>query len=284
MVDDGSNDGTATILKGVQDQRFKYSIQPNKGAAAARNAAFRLSTGEFIKFMDADDLVNRECIQIQVNKIMDHPGSIASAKWYRFYNDDINNINLAPETVWKDLPGIDWLVNSLIDSGANMMQPGIFLVPKDIAEKAGPWNETLSLIDDYEYMVRILTHSKQVFFCEDAVLMYRSGIPDNLSGKKTAGHMRSAFDALYLAAGTILAVRDDERSRLACANTFQKWAYQFYPDHPELVNKTELQIRKLGGSTIHLGGGKMYILLCSLIGWKRAKRVKMFIKGERLLT
>jgi glycosyltransferase involved in cell wall biosynthesis len=280
VVDDGSEDETQSILKSIQDKRFKYIIQPNKGASAARNAAFKLSTGGFIKFMDADDLINNACIQNQLAQIIEKPDCIASAKWGRFYTNDASDFKLAPEKIYRDLSGIDWLVNSLIDSGANMMQPGIFLMPRNIIETAGQWNEELSLIDDFEYMVRVISSCLYVLFCEEAVLMYRSGISNNLSGKKSRKHMKSAFIALNLGIERILEIKNDSRSRLACANTYQMWAYQFYPYHRELCNKTEQQIIKLGGSNISLGGGKMYILLTKLIGWKKAKKLKMLLTGN----
>ncbi len=277
VVDDGSTDNTLSVLSKVNDTRFKYSVQANNGASAARNAAFAISSGEFIKFMDADDLISPKCLEVQLKKIINKPGCIASATWGRFYKDDASDFKPAPETVWKDLPGIDWLIDSLIDSGANMMQPGIFLVPRNIIEKAGPWNEALSLIDDFDYMIRVISNSSAVLFCEDALLMYRSGISNNLSGKKTAKHMQSAWESLNLGVTQILHIQNDARSRLACANTYQHWAYQFYPYHRELYDKAAVRVKELGGSNISLRGGKLYKILSGLIGWKNAIRVKMFL-------
>jgi glycosyltransferase involved in cell wall biosynthesis len=276
VVIDGSEDGTEDFLKTIPDQRLKYYLQPNKGAAAARNESYKHSKGVFIKFMDADDLINPECIELQMQKISDRTDCIASAKWGRFYRPDGLDFKFAPEKIYKDLPGMDWLIESLIYSGANMMQPGIFLIPRSLIDKVGLWNESLSLIDDFEYMVRVISASKKVFFCEEAVLMYRSGLSGNLSGKKTTSHMNSAFQSLNLGIERILKFQNDGRSRLACANIYQKWAYQFYPDHPELCNKTEAQIKILGGSDINIGGGRLYILLSKLIGWKKASKLKKY--------
>ena len=87
VIDDGSEDGTKNIMERISDKRLKYVIQSNSGAAAARNAAYKLSSGEFIKFMDGDDLINPEYIWSQLLKIIDMPNCIASAKWGRFYDD-----------------------------------------------------------------------------------------------------------------------------------------------------------------------------------------------------
>jgi glycosyltransferase involved in cell wall biosynthesis len=280
VVDDGSTDNTKRILENFKDKRFTYFTGPNKGAAAARNKAFLLSAGAYIKFMDADDLINTICIEEQLLKIIDQPDCIASAKWGRFYEADFSDFKLSPEKVWKNLPGIDWIVDSLINSGGNMMQPGIFLLPRNIIEKAGPWNEGLSLIDDFDYMIRVISHSSCVLFCEEAILMYRSGVFNNLSGKKNSEHMQSAFESLNLGVKRILKVKNDNRSRLACANTYQRWAYQFYPSHQELLQETEKKIKNLGGSNLQIIGSKKYVLLSRLIGWKRARRLRLLFTGN----
>lgn len=277
VVDDGSGDATKDILASIADPRLKYSLQQKKGAAAARNVAFSLSTGDYIKFMDADDLINPGCIEAQLDRISKRPGCVASAGWGRFFASDASDFKLAKEKVWNDLPGIDWLINSLMDTGANMMQPGIFLIPRNIVERSGLWDESLSLIDDFEYMVRILSNSNYVLFCEDAVLMYRSGITNNLSGKRTREHMSSAFESLKAGIHRILEVKNDSQSRKACANTYKRWAYTFYPYHKDLYHQLEVEIEKLGGSNVPIPGGKLFHLLSDFIGWKKAKMLKILM-------
>lgn len=283
VVDDGSTDNTVTVLKNIKDERLKFTTQPNKGASAARNKAYQLSSGSFIKFMDADDLLSANCVETQLNKIIDHPDSIASAKWGRFYLADQSDFILSPEKVWKDLPGIDWLVNSLIDTGANMMQPGIFLLPRQIVEMEGPWNESLSLIDDFEYMVRVISNSKMVLFCEDATLMYRSGLENSLSGKNSAIHMASAFQSLKLGVDQLLRTRNDSITRQACANTYQRWSYQFYPQYKIMYEELQHEIKKLGGSNTPIIGGKIFNRMSKLMGWKNAKKLKIFIRLKACL-
>jgi glycosyltransferase involved in cell wall biosynthesis len=277
VADDGSADGTVELLQTITDARFKYNSLPNRGAAAARNTAYEMSSGEYIKFMDSDDLMSPDSIGNQLKKIIDQPDCIASAKWGRFYKEDATDFKLAVETVWKDLPGMDWLINSLIESGANMMQPGIFLIPRNIVEKAGRWNESLSLIDDFDFMIRVIAASKIVLFCEDALLMYRSGIGNSLSGKNSSKHMDSAFRALNIGIENLLMSQNDARSRLACANTYKRWSYLFYPEYMEYYQAMERNIDQLGGANISIVGSKSFNLLAKLLGWKNAKKIKMML-------
>ena len=277
VVDDGSEDDTEVTANAVNDSRFKYYKQTNQGAAAARNRAFQLSSGKYIKFMDADDLLSPKAIEVQVLRIMGNDNCVASSKWGRFFDDDKNTFSLTTENVWKDLPGINWVVDSLIDHGSNMTQPGIFLIPRSLIEKVGLWDESLSLIDDFEFMTKIIVNCKYVLFSEDAVLMYRSGISNSLSRLNSKKHMESAFKALMSGVSEILKIQNNARSRLACANTLQLWAYGFYPHHLDIYNKTQARIDKLGGASINIKSGKSFIFLSKIFGWKNAVVLKIFL-------
>lgn len=270
VVDDGSQDVTTEVAVRVRDPRFVFIEQTNRGASAARNHAFKRSKGEFVKFLDADDLLNVDCIEAQVSRLNHSPHCIASARWGRFYNNDETTFKLSPEKVWRDMNAVDWLIESLIDSGGNMMQPGLFLIPRGIIEKAGLWNEELNLIDDFEFMCRILTISEKVVFCEGAVLKYRSGNAGSLSSKKKATHMESALKSLELGLEKLLKAENSKRARLAAANCFQRWAYQFYPEHVELFRKAERYAKNLGGSTVKVEGGRLTKTLSKIVGWKKA--------------
>ena len=277
VVDDGSKDNTVSVLKEIKDPRFRYIVQQNRGAAAARNRAFESSTGEYIKFMDADDLLNADNIKNQVTGISNQQDCIASSKWGRFFSDDVTTFSYTPESIWKDMPGIDWIVDSLKDHGSNMTQPGIFLIPRAIIEKVGLWNESLSLIDDFEFMTKVIVNCRQVLFCDNAVLMYRSGMQGSLSRLISRKHMESAFLAQTLGVKEILKVRNDPQSRLACANSMQLWAFIFYPVHSDLYKKIQTQIDTLGGSDIKVKGSKMFELLSGFFGWRLVKRFKLFV-------
>jgi glycosyltransferase involved in cell wall biosynthesis len=56
VVDDGSTDGTARAVAGIQDDRIVYIRQENRGPAAARNAGIQRASGEFVSVLDSDDL------------------------------------------------------------------------------------------------------------------------------------------------------------------------------------------------------------------------------------
>ena len=60
VVDDGSTDRTLTIARGFESPTLQVVTERNQGAAAARNKAFSLSRGDYIQWLDADDLLAPE--------------------------------------------------------------------------------------------------------------------------------------------------------------------------------------------------------------------------------
>jgi len=84
VVDDGSTDGTGTMIKTLNDSRIRYEYQTNQGRSVARNNGVDLSQGLYIAFLDDDDLFLPNKLQIQVNALRENPdvGSVASGFTY----------------------------------------------------------------------------------------------------------------------------------------------------------------------------------------------------------
>ncbi len=73
VVDDGSTDGTGEVLRARYGDRIRYFYQENQGRAVARNRGIRASTGEYLIFLDSDDWLLPEALEIQVGFMGRHP-------------------------------------------------------------------------------------------------------------------------------------------------------------------------------------------------------------------
>jgi glycosyltransferase involved in cell wall biosynthesis len=272
VVDDGSRDGTLAIARSFEALGVKVIAQENRGQCAARNAAVAASQGELLEFLDADDLLQPDKLEVQIRRLQEEGfDCVTSGHWERFYKTPGDGCFL-PEPMWTDLDPVDWLVSAW--ERQRMMHPAAWLVPRTVADRAGPWDESLSLIDDFEYFARVVLACRRVLFCPDAMSWYRSGIQGSMSGSKSRKAWESASRALHAGTAQLLAREDSPRTRRACVRCFQEFQFSAYPDCPDLMSLAEQRIAELGGGRLPPRGGTAFRLISSVFGWRTAKTVQ----------
>ena len=275
VVNDGSTDGSEEVLSHYEKRGVKVIHEKCGSAAKARNRAWREANGDYIKFFDADDLLSPEMLEKQMSRLNGIQDSVASSEWGRFYNDDTKTYRPNPESVWRDMKATDWLVEACKEARP-MMQPGMFLIPRKIIETAGAWDETLSLIDDFEFFTRILCHSTAVLFTPGATLYYRSGVNGSLSQQKSRMAVESAYHSLMQGTKHLLALHDDANARQSCANLLQDFIYTYYPAYPDLYRAVERRVAELGGGNLPPDGPPRFHQLRKIFGWRVARRIQRF--------
>ena len=267
VVDDGSTDATSKAVERFPDPRIQLVRQTRLGAAAARNHGLRKCTGDFIQFLDSDDLLSPNKIAHQVEALSNAgPRSIASCSWAHF-TGDVSSAAVVPERVWTVSDPIDWLVSSL--SGGGMMQPACWLTPRSITESAGPWNEALSLHDDGEYFARVLLNADENVFVPEAVVFYRN-VPLSLSRRRSRGAAESALSVCKARHQLLLEKRDDEVVRKAIATQYLQFAYEFASVEPSLAAAAEHAIASLGVEPHATVGANSFRTLTRAIGFRAA--------------
>jgi len=73
VVDDGSRDNTQAIIESISDPKIRYLYQANQGPGAARNTGIRAATGQYVAFLDTDDLLLPEKLALQVEALGKQP-------------------------------------------------------------------------------------------------------------------------------------------------------------------------------------------------------------------
>ena len=275
LVDDGSTDGSLAIAKSYESKNVKVIAQENRGASSARNTALKQAQGDFIQYLDADDLIALDKIERQLVCLeFDRESKyIASGEWSRFFKHP-DEAKFVPQELWIDLYPIDWLTSAWKDN--LMMHPAAWLVPRKVSNLAGYWNENISLNDDGEYFCRSILASDQVKFCMGAKSYYRSGISGSLSGLKSGKACESAFLAVQLSTKWLLDVENSDRTRYASACYWQYFVFMAYPQATELIVEAEQHINELGGCNLKPEGGAMFKVMREAFGWKLAMRLQKF--------
>src|SRR5208282_1441691 len=141
-----------------------------RGASSARNHGLRLARGAFIQFLDADDLLAPEKIARQMELAAScGPEMALCCTWSRFTSSPADADD-TPQALCCDAEPVDWLVMKLKRDA--MMHPAAWLIPRLLIERAGPWNEALTLDDDGEYFTRVVLASRGVRLCKEAKSFY----------------------------------------------------------------------------------------------------------------
>jgi glycosyltransferase involved in cell wall biosynthesis len=276
IINDGSTDDTDVKISKFLDSRIKYYKIPRAGQSAALNFGLSVSSGDYIKFFDSDDIMNTTHIEDQLNAIKGSKTTIASCSWSRFYNNNLSDSVLRPESVWKDMESFEWLKQAL--SQKNDMMPGwLWLIPRNILEITKAWDVALTLNNDFVFSTKLLLNTSNVKFVNSAHIYYRSGNNISLSNQKDENSFKKIILATDIAVNLILSREHTVQTRLICANRYQKLVYQFYSMYPNLILGINTKIYQLGGSNIkpQLGGKTKYISY--IIGWKNTFRIKAVI-------
>lgn len=292
IVDDGSTDRTRSIAQRFVSPQVSIVTQTNQGAAAARNAALSLCRGDYIQWLDADDLLAADKIALQLDALGDHPDGrlLPSCAWAPFTYRP-HKSSFAPTPLWGDLSPLEWLLRKL---DQNLYMPlCTWLVSRELTESAGPWDVRLSLDDDGEYFCRVLLASTGTRFVPQARVFYRAAGFGSLSSFGRSGsQLESQFRSIQLHIAHLRSLEDSERVRRACLTFLQRWLIYFYPERLDLVRHLEALAETLGGRLEVPRLSWKYAWIQRVLGWRVAKqawrwmprlRSSLVLWGDRVL-
>jgi glycosyltransferase involved in cell wall biosynthesis len=277
VVDDGSKDQTLAVARHFESEQVRVVTQKNQGAAATRNNAFSLCHGDYIQYLDADDLMGPDKITTQMNALgpSENKRTLLSGSWglfmYRYYRT-----RFVPSALWCDLSPVEWLVRKM---GQDLyMQTASWLVSRELVEAAGPWDTRLLGDDDGEFFCRVLLASDGVRFVPESKVYYRSAGSSSLSYIGNSDTKRVAqMCSMGLHVKYLLSLEDSARSRAACVQYLQNWLVFFYPERMDLVEQAQQMAKDLGGRLEMPQLSWKYSWIRALFGWPLAKRAQIIL-------
>jgi len=160
VMDGGSSDESIEILKSYGD-RFFWISEKDKGQTNAINKGFARSQGEILAYLNSDDVLQPEAVEIAVNFLLDHPevDLIYGEADYIDREDHVTGRYPTREYAFNYLIGEDFIC-----------QPATFW-RRQIAERVGPFDESLHIVMDYDYWLRVakaggkITHINEILAC-----------------------------------------------------------------------------------------------------------------------
>lgn len=281
VVDDGSTDDTVAVARQFECADLKVVSKRNEGAAATRNHLLALSQGDFVQWLDADDLLSPGKVERQLRALPDlsERRMLLSGPWaYFIYRPQ--TARFAPTSLWADLPPAEWMVRKFSEN--LHQQTATWLTSRELAEAAGPWNTRMLSDDDGEYFSRVLMASRGTRFVPEARVYYRIVPSKRLS---YIGGSNRKMDAMLLSMqlhiGYLQSLEDSKRVRSALQSYIVTWAQAFHPDRQDIFEQLEAMATALGGRLERPRLRWKYRWLSPLIGHARAWRLQLALPNYR---
>jgi glycosyltransferase involved in cell wall biosynthesis len=169
VVDDGSTDGTASIVQGFDDPRIQYIYQDNSGPAAARNNAMAVARGEYIAFLDADDIALPDRLAEQVKLIEDHPEASVVTSGFTWIDEHDCELPWNNHS-WRKLPDLNNLQNWLYDCP---IVPSATMLRRSALLEAGGFDTTLHGGEDWNLWLRLVLKGHRMVWHSQVACLYR---------------------------------------------------------------------------------------------------------------
>jgi glycosyltransferase involved in cell wall biosynthesis len=158
VVDDGSVDGTAAIARTYEEVRYIY--QTNQGHAASRNAGIKVSRGEFVAFLDADDLWAPNKLALQIEHLLAYPRVGYVIAKQRFFVEPGTS---PPPWLRKEL---------LLDDQVGYL-PGTLVVRRIVFEQIGDFDTAYRISCDSDWLARAKDAGIPMSILPDVLLFKR---------------------------------------------------------------------------------------------------------------
>ena len=150
VIDDGSTDDSPALIR-AHGNRVKSEFGPNRGAAAARNRGTALTRGEFIQYLDADDLLMPDATEKRVAALQRSAADVAYSDWETLIESKPEVFEISAR-VTKHIEEFHASTDMAILNGFWAALPSL-TYRRSIVERFGGWQEGLEFAEDGRFMM-----------------------------------------------------------------------------------------------------------------------------------
>jgi glycosyltransferase involved in cell wall biosynthesis len=246
VIDDGSTDGSLDVIKNYRN-RIRWETGPNRGGCAARNRGVELAIGDYLQFLDADDLLHPEKLSRQLTLLGNRSHCMSTCLQRHFRNaqrewDDIE----VDDDKWIEIRGPHYLLGNalgdiprklkLTDPELRYGWSSSWLVSASLIERGGRWDERLTACQDSEFFDRLSLHADTVFVSRHLLAQIRGDNVSSVSKGRERHHAESHL--LYCKTSEQMLLQSSlPEAHIAAARRYFCFAIHFYGIHQDLVEE-----------------------------------------------
>ncbi len=149
IINDGSTDQTWNLIQSLDDLRIRAFSYENGGVAVARNRGISHATGEFVAFIDADDLWTPDKLELQLDALKQHPEAGVAYSWNYFYYESTGNRVSGHGANFEGDVYAPLLQNNFLENGSNP------LIRRQAIEQTGEFDSTFPHCADWDFYLRL---------------------------------------------------------------------------------------------------------------------------------
>lgn len=165
IVDDGSTDGTESLVKGYSDERISYyRMQENGGQSKARNYGIKKAKYQYLAFEDSDDIWYPDKLEKQMKAMLSAPEGVGIVYHkVKYETEEYGTVIVPSEQIPIEKKNGDIFEQLL---RGNMIGMPTILVKRKCIDEVGVLNESFKCLEDYEWFLRITLKYKVLFLDE----------------------------------------------------------------------------------------------------------------------
>jgi glycosyltransferase involved in cell wall biosynthesis len=214
VIDDGSTDHTRALLADLSHKYpgLKTATKANGGPSSARNMGLRLCSGEFVAFLDADDVMLPDKIARQTEVLAAHRDVGLLYSDYLVVSQNLQPLAVFVAEMPLELHPLDAFCYR------NWFNPSVTLIRRTLIDEVGGFDEGLAVAEDWDYWIRCAKVGRMSYL-PGAVALYRQH-----PGQMHRDHLKMRRACLQVAAKSF----GDNRTRLRAATASIEWTHAKY--------------------------------------------------------
>ena len=204
IVNDGSTDNTESVAKKwcEKDSRFRLTIKENRGLSSARNWGIKESKAEYIAFLDADDILTPDSLEVRINVLIEQNVDLVATKLQHFTDKlpKVSKNNARQDVLYYAKEGLTQLM------AFNKVTPSTVLCKKSVMDEVGgfTWHKKA---EDLHCWLKVLFAGYKIYRIDETLLLYR--LVENSMSSTDRNCSKEVFEIIYSFKDEILSLDID---------------------------------------------------------------------------
>ena len=149
VINDGSQDGTLDIVKRIPDSRIQIFSYPNAGQSTSRNRGIELAKGEYVSFIDADDLWTPDKLEAQLQALQAKPKAGVAYSWTNWIDESSQLLGKGSYNTEQGEVFAKLLLNDFVANGSNV------LIRREALTEVGGFDPLVTPAEDWDLWLRL---------------------------------------------------------------------------------------------------------------------------------